>query len=188
MPMAAATPIAGRPATQWLGVLPVLLFLGVFFFLPIGGLIQRSLFDPGFTLKHYAHILSEPVYLHVLWITFKISGLVTVTTIALGYPFAYSIYRARGRWKWLLLGLILIPFWTSLLVRTFAFMLLLQDQGPINRFLLSVHLVEQPVPMVYNLFGVVFGMTYMLLPYFVLPLYSAMGRVEPMLEFCAMGL
>jgi len=83
---------------------------------------------------------------------------------------------------------VLMPFWTSLLVRTFAFMMLLQDQGPINRFLLNLHLVGQPLPMVYNLFGVLVGMTYMLLPYFVLPLYSSMDRVDPMLEMSAVGL
>jgi putative spermidine/putrescine transport system permease protein len=177
-----------RTATSWAIVVPVLLFLGLFFLLPVGALVQRSFFDPDFTLKHYAHVFREPVYLHVLWITFKMSFLVTLATIFLGYPFAYAIYRARRGRKWFLLGLVLMPFWTSLLVRTFAFMMLLQDQGPINRFLLSLQLVGQPVPMVYNLFGVVFGMTYMLLPYFVLPLYSVMDRVDPMLELSAQGL
>jgi putative spermidine/putrescine transport system permease protein len=186
--MTRATNSEVRSATSWLVVVPVLLFLGLFFVLPIGVLVRRSFFDPGFTLSNYSHILREPVYLHVLWITFKISCLVTLATILLGYPFAYAICRAPRRWKWLLLGLVLVPFWTSLLVRTFAFMMLLQDQGPINRFLLSLHVVDQPLPMVYNLFGVLFGMTYMLLPYFVLPLYSEMTRIDPMLELSAVGL
>ena len=173
---------------SWLALLPALIFLGLLFVLPVATLVRRSLFDPDFTLQHYAHIFREPVYLHVLWITFKIAFLVTLATVLLGYPLAYAIYRARGRWKWVLLGLVLLPFWTSLLVRTFAFMMLLQNQGPINRFLLSLHLVGEPLPLVYNLFGVLFGMTYMLLPYLVLPLYSSMDRIDPMLELSAVGL
>lgn len=178
----------GRAVTAWLSLLPILVFLVIFFFVPIGTLLERSVFDPNFTLKNYAHIFLEPVYLHVLLITFEIAGMVTIATILIGYPFAYAIYRSSGARRWLLLGLVLLPFWTSLLVRTFAFMILLQNQGPINRILLSLHFVQQPVPMVYNLFGVLFGMTYMLLPYFTLPLYSTLDRIDPMFEQCALGL
>lgn len=173
---------------SWLALLPALIFLGFLFVLPVATLVRRSFFDPDFTLEHYAHIFREPVYLQVLWITFKIAFVVTLATVLLGYPLAYAIYRARGRWKWALLGLVLLPFWTSLLVRTFAFMMLLQNQGPVNRFLLSLHLVGEPLPLVYNLFGVLFGMTYMLLPYLVLPLYGSMDRIDPMLELSAVGL
>jgi ABC-type spermidine/putrescine transport system permease subunit I len=175
-------------AMAWLSLLPIMVFLVVFFFVPIGTLLQRSFFDPNFTLKNYAHIFLEPVYLHVLWITFEIAGMVTLATAVLGYPFAYAIYRTSGVLHWVLLGLALLPFWTSLLVRTFSFMILLQNQGPINQIFLALHFVDEPVPLVYNLFGVLFGMTYMLLPYFVLPLYSTLDRIDPMLERCALGL
>jgi putative spermidine/putrescine transport system permease protein len=177
-----------RIGTSQLYIVPALLFLGLLFFVPVGTLVQRGFFDPQFTLKNYAHIFHETVYISALWITFKISGLVTFATLALGYPFAYAIYRSSGRRRLLLLGLVVLPFWTSLLVRTFAFMLLLQNHGPINRFLIELHLVTEPIPLVYNLFGVAVGMTYMLLPYLILPLYGAMSRIDPMLELCAMGL
>lgn len=178
----------GRGTALWLSILPIIIFLTVFFFIPIGSLLERSFFDPNFTLDNYTHIFLEPVYLHVLWITFEIAAMVTVATVLIGYPFAYAIYRTSGVVRWLLLGLVLLPFWTSLLVRTFAFTLLLQNQGPINRLLLTLHFIKQPVPLVYNLPGVLFGMTYMLLPYFTLPLFSTMDRIDPLLEKCALGL
>src|ERR1700752_2965013 len=160
------------PPGRCLGLVPCILFLGVFFLFPVASLLRRSLFDPSYTLEHYAQLLREPVYLHILWVPFKISVVVTLFTILLGYPFAYSIYKVRGRWKLALLGFVLLPFWTSLLTRTFAFMLLLQSNGVVNRILLGFHLVSQPLPLVYTLTGVLVGMCYMLLPYMVLPLYG----------------
>ena len=108
-------------------ILPAFLFLLIIFIIPVLFLFKRSLFDPSFTFEHFERIIKEPVYVNVLWITFKISIIVTSITIILGYPLAYSAYRLQDNWKkWLILAIVTIPFWTSLLVRTFAFMMLLQ--------------------------------------------------------------
>lgn len=173
---------------SWMGILPALLFLSIVFVIPVGALVRRSVFDPSITWEHYARIVREPIYVNVLWITFKIAIIVTLSCVIIGYPMAYATYRVHGRWKWLLLGFVLLPFWTSLLVRTFAFMLLLQRQGVINRALLTLHLIDEPIPMVYNLTGVLVGMTYMLLPYMILPIYSVLDRIDPLLELSAVGL
>jgi len=176
------------PAISRAWVIPAVTFLVAFFFVPIGFLIRLSVFNPDFSLDEYAHLFREPAYFNVLLVTLKIAVSVTLATSLLGYPYAYVMYRARGAMKLFLFGIVLLPFFTSLLVRTFAFMMLLQDQGPLNQFLMQTGLISQPLPLMYNFFGVLFGMTYMLLPYFVLPLYSTLARTEPMLEQAARGL
>jgi putative spermidine/putrescine transport system permease protein len=174
--------------TTWLFIVPSVLFVLLVFVFPTLIFLRRSFFDPSFTLQNYARIVHEPVYLQVIWITFKIAIIVTALTVVFGYPFAYAINRARGTLKLILLGLTLLPFWTSLLVRTFAFILLLQQQGLINRVLLTLHVISTPVALVYNLPGVLIGMTYMLLPYMVLPLYGILHRIDPKIEWSATSL
>lgn len=173
---------------RWFGIAPAFIVMGVFFIYPVLKLISRSVFDPHFTLEHYSHIFSEPVYLYIIGITFKISIIVTILALLLGYPLAYAMYRTTARFRIVILSFILLPFWTSLLVRTFAFMILLQREGLLNQILLSLNLINEPIPLVYNLNGVIIGMTYMLLPYMVLPLYSVMDRIDPSLEKIARGL
>jgi putative spermidine/putrescine transport system permease protein len=181
-------PVTRGRLKTWVCLAPSILFLTLVFVWPTVALLRRSLFDPSFTWEHYARIIHEPVYLEVLWITFKIATIVTVLTVFLGYPLAYAVYRMKGPLRLLLLSVVLLPFWTSLLVRTFAFILLLQQQGVLNRALVSLQIVKEPVAWVYNLPGVLIGMTYMLLPYMVLSLYSVMHRIDPMLEWSAMSL
>lgn len=151
-------------------------------------MLRRSFFDPELSLKHYVRLFNEPVYFHVIWITFKIALVVTLATIILGYPLSYFIHKSPRKKKMGLLLFILLPFWTSLLVRTFSWMVLLQRQGVINKMLQQVHILNEPLPMMFNLFGVLVAMVYMLLPYMILPIYSVMSRIDPSLLNAAKGL
>lgn len=121
----------------------------------------------------------QRVFVDVLLRTFTISGLVTLFCMVLGYPVAYLLASVSPRRANLLLILVLLPFWTSALVRTTAWVVLLQTNGVVNGALQSLGLVEAPLPLVYNRSGVYIAMTHVLLPFFILPLYAVMKRIPP---------
>jgi putative spermidine/putrescine transport system permease protein len=122
----------------------------------------------------------ERVYLYVLRNTFAISFWVTVFTLVLGYPVAYILANMKEGHANLALVLVLFPFWTSLLVRTYAWIIILQTQGPVNQVLTGLELVPEPVRLVHNRFGVYVAMTHILLPFMLLPIYSVMKGISPM--------
>jgi len=165
-------------AAPWLLLAPTLLLLAVFFLYPLGDMLARSLYDPDLTWKHYARLVDEPTYLQVLWITFEIALSVTLATLALGYPLAFFLSQIRPRAAGLLMILVVVPYFTSVLVRTYAWMVLLGTEGIVNQLLRAAGLIQQPVTMMYTRFGVLVGMTYILLPYMVLALYSVMRGVD----------
>lgn len=167
-----------RPMGAWLLLAPVLLFLAVFFLYPLAGMLARSVLDPTFTLKHYARLFAEPVYLRVLWTTFEIALSVTLGTLLLGYPLAYFLSQLKPRHAGLLMVLVVVPYFTSVLVRTYAWMVLLGTEGVLNQVLLKLGLIERPLAIMYTRTSVVIGMTYILLPYMVLALYSVMRGVD----------
>lgn len=162
----------------WVLLAPTLLLLAVFFLYPLADMLARSLFDPGFTWEHYARLVEEPTYLQVLWITFEIALSVTVGTLVLGYPLAYFLSQARPRTAGLLMILVVVPYFTSVLVRTYAWMVLLGTEGIVNQLLRAAGLIEQPLTLMYTRFGVLVGMVYILLPYMILALYSVMRGVD----------
>jgi len=163
---------------SWLLLTPALVLLGVFFIYPLCGMLLRSLVDPGLTWKHYARFMSDPSYLHVLRGTFEIAASVTAATIVLGYPLAYFLSQARPRLAGLMMILVIVPYFTSVLVRTYAWMILLGTEGVFNQLLLGSGLIGQPMKLMYTRTGVLIGMTYILLPYMVLALYSVMRGVD----------
>ncbi|SAK87771.1 binding-protein-dependent transport systems inner membrane component [Caballeronia hypogeia] len=120
---------------------------------------------------------AERVYVDVFLRTAGISIMVTLMCLALGFPISYLLAHSKDRVANLLLILVLLPFWTSLLVRTTAWIVLLQENGVINSFLKSVGLISSPVPMMFNRFGVVIAMTHILLPFTILPMYSVMRQI-----------
>jgi putative spermidine/putrescine transport system permease protein len=130
----------------------------------------------------------QAIYLDVLARTFWISGLVTLFCLILGYPLAYLLASLPERWANPLLILVLLPFWTSLLVRTAAWIVLLQREGVINDFLVRMGLLAEPVALVFNRTGVLVAMTHVLLPFMVLPLYSVMRGIPPALTRAALSL
>jgi len=159
----------------WL-LAPSILVLLCFFVYPLVYIVGRSL--PGGSLKYYEEILQTPVYLKVIGQTFQTSLLVSAICLILAYPYAFAMSRARGTTLVLLSIALLLPFWVSFLLRSFSWMILLQDSGPINKLLIRLGLITSPLPLIRNTVGVTIGMSHVLLPYAVLPIYSVMRRVD----------
>jgi spermidine/putrescine transport system permease protein len=163
------------PGGFWLLVfflVPILIML-VYSFMPRGiyGGVER-----GFTLEHYARFF-DPLYLQVLQQTFVWSVACTVICLVLGYPVAYVIVRS-GRWRNILLFLVVLPFWTSFLVRTFAMIFLMRDTGLINNWLLKLGIVDQPLTILYTPFAVMAGLVYGFLPFMILPIYASLEKLD----------
>jgi ABC-type spermidine/putrescine transport system permease subunit I len=156
--------------------LPVL-FLSILFILPLLTVIYRAVSQPpGF--DSFVAVLSQRASLKVLLYTFQVSGTVTVACLLIGYPVAFVLSRTRGAMLNLAIALVLIPFWTSVVVRTFAWIVLFQRFGIINNTLVATGLVKEPVTFLYNNFGVHIGMVHVLLPFAILPLLSTMQNMD----------
>jgi len=166
-----------RWTSEWL-LVPALAWLGVFFVYPIGRLVYASLFTPSLSLDSYAKLGSSPVYLKVFVNTFEISATVTLIALLLGYPLAFLLATAGRRAAGLLMIGIVLPLWTSVLVRTYAWMVLLGRRGLVNEGLQTMGLTDAPLPLLYNRLGVTIGMVHVLLPFMVLPIYSVMKGID----------
>jgi hypothetical protein len=160
-------------------IAPLLVLLAFGFVYPVGRLISASFFNPNFSLAQYARIIEEPFYLMVLWRTMEVAFFVTILALLLGYPVAYAVTRLKGRWAVIVLACVLIPLWTSVLVRSYAWIVLLQRNGVINNALTGAGLIEEPLRLLYTPGAVTVAMTHVLLPFMILPIYSAQhsGRV-----------
>lgn len=134
---------------------------------------------PPWTLENWQR-LADPLYAGILARSFVVAAVSTALCLALAFPLAMAITRG-GRWKNLLLALVMLPFWTSLLIRTYAWMFLLRDTGLVNTWLMRAGLVSEPLPLLYNWGAVVLGLVYAHLPFMVLPLYAALDRQEQQL-------
>ena len=170
-----------RKEQRWLAALstPGLLLIGAIALAPIAWLFWLSFVGPtGFTLEHYQRLLDDN-YTLTLKTTFELSFLVTAICIVLGYPVAYLIAQVRPRLSALLLVLVLFPVWTSLLVRCYAWLVLLQRRGVVNTWLQDVGLIEQPLRLMHNFTGTAIGMVHIMLPFMVLPLYASMRAISP---------
>src|SRR5262245_43235815 len=175
-------------ARAWLA-LPAVLIVGVLFAYPVSWLVARSLTEPVVGLQNFKQLIETPVYLKALWNTIVISGSVTLVCVLLGYPLAYTMAHAGERLRRLLIFVVLIPFWSSILVRTFAWMVLLQQRGLINKTLVDyLGLIETPLTLIYNRTGVLIGISHILLPFMILPLYGVLSRIEPSLTQAAASL
>jgi len=167
---------------------PLFVFMLLAFDLPILLMLGWSVSNPGLTLRHYAIVFQVPVYVKVLGNTGRIALITTVVCVALGYPLAYWL-RGLAGWARLvgLVGLVL-PFWISILIRTYAWIVILGNAGVVNRTLQAVGLVGAPLPILYNELGVTIGTVNVLLPFFVLPLYASMLRIDERLLHAAASL
>jgi len=166
--------------------LPPLIFLLALFAFPVARLLLMSV--EGGTLEHYEKAMLDGLYVRVFLDTFRLSALVTVFAIVLGYPVAHFLATARPVWATVGLVCVLLPFWTSLLVRTYAWMVLLGRNGPINKALVDMGLVDQPIGLLHSEVGVLIGMVHVLMPYLVFPLYAVMRRIDHNLLSAAAGL
>lgn len=174
-----------RPeARAWGLVGPGALFLVVFFLIPLLIMAAYSVMprgeyggvERGLTLESYRRFF-VPIYLTILGRTFGVSLVCTAICLVLGYPVAYAIART-GRWKNLLLFLVVLPFWTSFLVRTFAMIFLLRDTGLVNTWLLRLGVIREPLTLLYTPFSVMAGLVYGYLPFMILPIYASLEKLD----------
>jgi spermidine/putrescine transport system permease protein len=139
-----------------------------------------------FTFENYAR-LWDPLYGVILWRSFWIAGVATALCLVLAFPLALFIARSGSR-KNLYLSLVILPFWTSFLIRTYAWMFLLRDTGLINTVLQALRIIHEPLPMLYNDGAVLLGLVYGFLPFMVLPLYATLERMDASLTEAAADL
>lgn len=132
----------------------------------------------GFTTDHYAAVFEASVYLKVLASTLRISLIATVANVLLGYPLAYWMSGLRPTGRLVAVGLVITPFWISILVRTYAWIVVLGNAGLVNSALLALGVITEPIRFLYNELGVTIGMANVLLPFLVLPLFAAMVRID----------
>ncbi len=180
--------IAPEHRRRLLLLLPAVGFLALAFALPLALIAIRSVTDPEPGLGHYVTIGTVNVYLRVLAATFGLALTVTLATVVLGYPVAYALARSRGTWRFLLVALVLLPFWTSLLVRTYAWMVILGRYGIVNQVLMALGITEEPLKLLHTSLATHVGMIHILLPFLILPLWSVMTRLDPALTMAARSL
>lgn len=162
-----------------------LLFVAVIT-LPFLWLIANSFVSEGsLSFAHYQRIIDNTSYHRVYRDTFNLSFVVTFFVILIGYPVAYCINNVRSRTALIILACVAIPFWTSLLVRTYAWMLILQRHGVLNTFLIDIGLIDQPLPIANGFLATTIGMVHVMLPFFIFPVYSVMRQIDPRLNMAA---
>lgn len=169
-------------------LLPAIAVLVFFFVIPLLTFLWQSLFDPDFTLEHYARAFTRPIYVKILWRTLLVSAYTTIGCLVIGYPIAFIMAHSRGWLRVTVLALVLIPFWTNILVRMFAWMALLGRHGVFNENLLALGIIDKPIPMLFNAFSVLVGMIHFMLPYMILPVYSVMTGIPRELTDAAANL
>jgi ABC-type spermidine/putrescine transport system permease subunit I len=172
----------GLAALAW----PTLLMLLVLFLFPVVRLLSLSL-QAG-TLQWYEKAVTDGLYVEVYLNTFEIAALVTLFCFILSYPVAFFLANSSRLWAAIGFAFIMLPLWTSILVRTYAWMVLLGRNGVVNRTLIDLGLIAQPLPLLHNKTGVLIGMVHVLMPYMVLPIYGAIKRLDPNLVVAAEGL
>jgi ABC-type spermidine/putrescine transport system permease subunit I len=168
-------------------VAPLLLFSLVFYAVPVLSMLMRSINDPAWTLSHYAALTGDPVFLKVFANTLFTSLIVTLGTLSLGYPLALALVRAP-RWAPVILITVLLPFWTSVLVRSYAWMVLMGRHGLINEALLAAGMISQPLRILNTPLATQIAMIHILLPYMVLPIANALRQIDPSLARASSGL
>jgi putative spermidine/putrescine transport system permease protein len=173
------------PSPQWLLVLPALALLTVILLIPLGRSLRQSFGSSGFTLEHYRTLFTDGVTLTVLGRTAMTAAVVTVVALALGYPYAYLMTRVGPRLRGILMVIVLVPFWTSVMARNFAWVVILQRDGPVNSFF---KLFGLDVVLYQSVAGVTIAMSQVLLPFMVLPLFTALSGIDRRLLLAARGL
>ncbi len=174
----------------WLAI-PGILFLLVFFVYPVCSLLLLSVTDPDtgqWAVKSYTRILNTDVYLRVLGITFRIAAQTACLSLIIAYPLAYWVASLPERVRNKALLLVIIPFWTSYLVKTFAWMIMLGRMGVINSILMGTELIKEPLPLLHNEFGVLVGMVHTMVPLAVMTMLPVMTSIDRRLTSAAQTL
>ena len=161
---------------SWLvlfGMLPLLLLLAASFLTQD----QQHFFRPTLTLASYRQLL-DPVYLEVMLHSGQLAVITTFLCLLVGYPFAWYTARLKARYRTMVLVLLMIPFWTNSLVRTYAIRMLLGTQGLLNKMLLATGIIDSPLHLLYTDLAVVLGLFYLMLPFMILPLYANLEKLD----------
>ncbi len=162
----------------WLLVLPFLLLVGGLFLGPILNVLWISVTDPALGLENYAQLGSSDTLRRILWTTLRVCSICTAFSVVLGYCIAYAMVHATGPAQSRMLGLLLVSFWISVLVRTFSWLMLLGRNGVVNSGLESLGIISAPIPFMRNELGVLIGMVHYMVPYAVLPIFAAMQSID----------
>ncbi len=179
-------PSPGR--RYWLVVLPALLMLLALYFVPLGNVLLTSVTDPKPGLQNYGLLFTSAAVQNVMLTTLRIASVTTFLALLLGYVVAYAMRGANTATQRLMLVLVLLPFWISVLVRSFAWIALLGTQGPLNSALVAWGVVDEPVALVRNETGVLIAMVHVMVPYAVLTLYANMRGIDAGLVSAARSL
>ncbi len=176
-----------RTTTGILLVAPLVIYMVVLYALPVASMLLRSLNDPTWSIDRYKELMSDTVFFNTLSNTLYTAVIVTLGSLVLGYPVALALVRSK-RLAPLILVVVLLPFWTSVLVRSYAWMVLLGRHGLINEALMSSGLIDRPLRILNTPLAVYIGMIHILLPYMILPIANALRQIDPSLARAASGL
>ena len=159
---------------------PYLLLVFFLIIIPVGWLFYMSFIgrDGSFSIENYERMLKSKSYIRIFITTFKISFLTTLICALLGYPLTYFMSQLSRKWAGICMIGVLIPFWTSLLVRTYAWLVLLQRKGLINNIAIDLGFISEPIKFVHNTSGTLIGMAHIMLPSLILPLYANMRAID----------
>ena len=162
------------------GLLPALVLITLFFVVPVVGLLLRSVTEPEPGLQNYAALFGDGTYARVFFNTFLVASVVTAVTVVVAFPVAWMLAIMPPVLGLIVFGVIILSMWTNLLTRTYAWMVLLQRTGVINRTLIGLGVIDEPLPLINNLTGVTIGMVYIMLPFMILPLVGTLRAIDPM--------
>jgi spermidine/putrescine transport system permease protein len=165
------------PAIFWLILFFVLPLLIVF----IVSFSKRSLLgvvEYNFNIENYIRVFTTPIYLTILWRSLWLAIINTILSLLLAYPFAFFIARQTPKWQTLLIFLVMVPFWTNFLIRTYALIFILRDTGLINNMLIAFGVIDQPLTIMFTQGAVILGLLYGYLPFAVLPLYASIEQLD----------
>jgi ABC-type spermidine/putrescine transport system permease subunit I len=188
IPLTAARARTRRNLTPILLTAPLVLYMLVFYAVPVISMLLRSVDSPQWSLDNYRQLAHDQVFYQVFWITLRTALMVTAGTLLLGYPVALALARLRRGPAAFVLVLVLLPFWTSVLVRSYAWMVLLGRHGLINEALIAAGLIDVPLKLLNTSLAVQIAMIHILLPYMILPIASVLRQIDPALPRAAAGL
>jgi len=180
-------PFDWRRAVPLLLAAPLLIYMLVFYALPVVAMLLRSVNDPTWTLANYATLFEDVVFQKTFWITLNTSVIVTLGCLILGYPVAMGLVRSKTMAPFILV-IILLPFWTSVLVRSYAWMVLLGRHGLVNEALMALGMIDRPIRILNTTLATQIAMIHILLPYMILPIANALRQIDPSLIRAASGL
>jgi ABC-type spermidine/putrescine transport system permease subunit I len=190
-------PLRRERLAMGLVILPPILYLLILYVLPAVIMLTYSFWTidqnyqlvPAWNFEEYQYFTTQPAYTQILIRSFQMALLNSIISLLVAYPLAYFLSRyARHRWKNLLLVMLIAPAWTSFLIRIYAWMLILGDNGLINFTLRGLNLINEPLPLLFNQTSLLIGLLYVYLPYMLLPIYASLEKINPSLLEAAQAL